>query len=933
MKKYKIKSVPSKHGAFIRGRIDKSRRRAGIVGLAYLFSLVALIAVTCLGLLTSEFAAVTPKAAFDAISSQDFGTWRSIVSIKFCSAVLYLGSLLVAVICVLNALTHLKNLFKKKVSRIYGLNANIDAMDSIGNMFSLGFACILVCHLIIYAFCGITVTMSTFGYVLLGFGFAVHFVCGFCGGKVSVFYIDEDTGVSECKRPYGRIIPLIRNVLQFIAIVVIGYLFLKGNSIYATIKAADLNSGTKLLTANTSLLPVILDGLMVIWLSGMILHAVSSSEFSIEGPYASGIRNFRIFSCLLFLTSVVSVLWQNFIGTTVFAEGTYVMTVKKMIDVPTALIAIFALVSYLLDMLLKLRWTKEAIEESEIEDRPIIPNINITTPKQPINIQVPELKVPELVVHMPAPKAAELPPINIHMPAAQKQVAPAPINVTMPNAQRQVAPAPISVNVPAAQKQVAPAPINVVMPNAQRQVAPAPISVNVPAAQKQVAPAPINVVMPNAQRQVAPAPISVNVPAAQKQVAPAPINVVMPNAQRQVAPAPISVNVPAAQKQVAPAPINVVMPNAQRQVAPAPISVNVPAAQKQVAPAPINVVMPNAQRQVAPAPISVNVPAAQKQVAPAPINVVMPNAQRQVAPAPISVNVPAAQKQVAPAPINVVMPNAQRQVAPAPINVNMPNAQRQVAPAPINVMLPNNQRPVTPTPISVNVPASAPAPAPMVVSNAPMMPNMATPMGAAMEGVNGADGLNPMMMPMMPPLMTMNPMTQPYPMHMNMPMVENEPTDIAALKESLKRELKEELMAQIMEEMMMAAEYEKAPEQPAKTEEKEEPKQAVAEAKEEPAKVEEEKDSDVNVTPIVAPIIASDDEEEEEEVDPITEQEWEVTCPSCSKPVKTQTGSLYHRCPSCQKVFELQKQTKVIEDGAEQEMIEDASFEADENNE
>ena len=89
---------------------------------------------------------------------------------------------------------------------------------------------------------------------------------------------------------------------------------------------------------------------------------------------------------------------------------------------------------FLMDYILKLRWTKDAIAESEAEDKTIIPNINITTPKQPINIQVPELKVPELTVHMPAPKAPELPPINIHMPAAQKQVAPAPITVNMPAA-------------------------------------------------------------------------------------------------------------------------------------------------------------------------------------------------------------------------------------------------------------------------------------------------------------------------------------------------------------------------------------------------------------------------------------------------------------------------------------------------------------------
>ena len=605
MKKYKIKSVPSKHGAFIRSRIDKSRRRAAVVGLMYLFALAAIIAVSCLGLLTSEYAAVTPKAALVAAKSQKFSSFAAILNIKFCTAALYLLAMLSAVICLLNATTYLKNLFKKKVSRVYGLNANIDAMDSMGRMFSFGFASILIAHVLIYAFCGITVAFTTYAYVVLAIGFVAHFIGGFCGGKVSAFYIDDEKGVSESKRPYGRLIPLMRNFAQFVAIGAIGYLFLRDNSIHNALKFIETDGFNAMKAFGVSLVPLVCEFLTVLWMIGMIIHAVGSAEYSVEGPYAMGIRNFRIFSALMFLTNAASVVCQYMIGEVRFSN----LTTVKELDRGVIVIAAIGFVMFVMDFILKLRWTKEAIEESENEDKPIIPNISITTPKQPINVHVPELKVPELTVHMPAPKAPELPPINIHMPAAQKQVAPAPITVNMPAAQKQVAPAPIKIMMPAAQKQVAPAPINVNMPAAQRQVAPAPINVNMPAAQRQVAPAPINSTMPNAQRQVAPAPINVNMPAAQRQVAPAPINITMPNAQRQVAPAPINVNMPAAQRQVAPAPINISMPNAQRQVAPAPINVNMPAAQRQVAPSPINISMPKAQvNKKGPAPINVNIP-------------------------------------------------------------------------------------------------------------------------------------------------------------------------------------------------------------------------------------------------------------------------------------------------------------------------------------
>ncbi|MBO5737522.1 MAG: hypothetical protein J6S04_06910, partial [Clostridia bacterium] len=389
MKKYKIKSVPSKHGAFIRGRIDKSRRRAETVGLIYLFSLVALVAVTCLGLLTSEFAAVSVKSAFATVKAHDFGTVGAII--KFSTAVLYFLSLLVSGICALNAMTHLKNLFKKKVSRVYGLNANIDAMDSMGRMFSIGFACILISHLLVYALCGQAAELTTYAYVLLGLGFAIHFICGFSGGKVSVFYIDDEKGVSESKRPYGRLIPLFRNVLQFAAIVSIGYLFLQNNGVHDALLVFIGGGFDKLSAAGIALAPVFLEMLALIWLIGMITHAVGQSEYSVEGPYAMGIRNFRVFSFLSVLTNAGSAACTYFLGKATFSvDGSaFTHSVAKSLDQFTLIIAAISLVMYALDFALKLRWTKDAIAESERENRPIIPNINVTTPKQPINIQVP----------------------------------------------------------------------------------------------------------------------------------------------------------------------------------------------------------------------------------------------------------------------------------------------------------------------------------------------------------------------------------------------------------------------------------------------------------------------------------------------------------------------------------------------------------------
>ena len=653
MKKYKIKSVPTKHGAFIRRRIDKSRFRAEVVGMTYLFTIIVLAALSCFALISSDFAAIGVQNAVASVIGTDFTTVRS--NIQIATAGIYLLMLVVLFINILRAFTHLKNLFKKKVSRVYGLNANIDAMESLGNIFSVSFACILIHHLVIYALCGSQANLTAFAYVVLVLGFVVHFICGFCGGKVSVFYIDEESGVSESKRPYGRLIPLIRNLLQFAAIVVICYILLKYNTLHDTMLVFLTNGARAVRGGGRGLIPAALEVISIIWVMGLIMHAVNTSEYSVEGPYAPGIKNFRIFSLFLCGTSLLSVAWQYFIGEASFFmvdNSLSDITIVKSLDIYTLVMAGVSLVMFIFDYILKLRWTKEAILESEEENRPIIPNISVTTPKQPISIQVPELKVPELSVHMPAAQTQAPTPININMPAAQTQ-APTPINVHMPAARAQAV-APINVNIPAAQTQ---------------------------------------------------------------------------------------------------------------------------------------------------------------------------------APAPINVAVPAANGQL---PVNVMIPAN----AGNPVNVFMPN------PAPVE----------------------APA---------------ATP--------------DPMLPPMVPPLMTMNPMMQPYPMHMNMPMVNP-----------------------VIGMMPMVEEPAEEKQEPIKAEETPVVETPVVEAPVEVEPVvepEKEEDVDVNILPIID--TSNDEEDEEDELEVIRASEWEISCPTCGKSLKTQTGSLYHRCPACDNVFELQKKTRKVSDNGE----------------
>ena len=510
MKKYKIKSVPTKHGAFIRRRIDKSRRRAELVGMTYLFALLALTGLTCMSLLETAVGATGIKSALTVAFLHDFGTVAS--KLEFLTAGLYLFTLMFLGIGLLRALTCLKNLFKKKVSRVYGLNANIDAMETLGKIFSASISCIVITHTLIYVLCDSAAALTLAGYAVAGLGLAIHFICGFVGGKVSVFYIDEETGVSESKRPYGRFIPLFRNVLQLAAVGVITYAFIKYSQLYDTLIIVLTVGVQPILVGGHGLLPVALEGLSILWLMGMIGHALNTSEYSVEGPYASGIRNFRVFSILMFLTAGGALAWKYLFGAAVLTlQGSQVVaTLVKSLDNSLVIISGIALVMTVSDFVLKLRWTKEALAEQREENKQIVPNINITTPKQPINIQVPQQQTPEINVHTPATKPVEAPPININLPAAQTKDA-TPIHVNMPAAQTQT-PAPISINMPAAKARKKESSINVNMPAAQTQK-PTPINISMPAAQTQK-PTPINVSMPKVQPTKT-APISINMPAAQ----------------------------------------------------------------------------------------------------------------------------------------------------------------------------------------------------------------------------------------------------------------------------------------------------------------------------------------------------------------------------------------------------------------------------------
>ena len=119
-------------------------------------------------------------------------------------------------------------------------------------------------------------------YVVLIIGVATHLVCGILGSKTSAFYIQDGSEVIERKRPFGRFMPLVRNLLQLVAVFFIAYLFLTSEHIHTLINIYLMPGGFDSLMKNMmGILPVALQLLSFICICALFKHAFSCTEFSV----------------------------------------------------------------------------------------------------------------------------------------------------------------------------------------------------------------------------------------------------------------------------------------------------------------------------------------------------------------------------------------------------------------------------------------------------------------------------------------------------------------------------------------------------------------------------------------------------------------------------------------------------------------------------
>lgn len=305
----KQKLTLSKDARQMKRRIRRTRSKAQWVGFFYLIGTLVLALLA--GLPTLNVPGI-------AVMGDNTALWEELdlgANVNTISRVLYAFLLLSLLISVFKIFGQLGWLYKKKASKTYGLNRNVYAMQNMGKIFSRVFFRIIAINFLIVllngSYASALTDFAAFDSVLagnmfitnlpnmlliVGAGVVFHLVCGWLGGKVSLFNVEEGLGVVEQKRPVGRFASLFRNILQIVVALAIPYLVLKLN-VVNTFVDGMLNGG-----AEIDLLAVFQLVIVLCWLV-LIKHATNTTEFNRDGADGRGMKNFTLFIFFTFAAS------------------------------------------------------------------------------------------------------------------------------------------------------------------------------------------------------------------------------------------------------------------------------------------------------------------------------------------------------------------------------------------------------------------------------------------------------------------------------------------------------------------------------------------------------------------------------------------------------------------------------------------------------
>ena len=367
-----MKAYESTRGSALRKRVKKVHAKAKFVGVFYLLGALALTGIACMPMMQiggEDFWALNFWKPFKNLFN-DARSWHALIV-----SALYGLALFVSLINIFRCFGKLGWLTKRSSRYVNGFNRNMRAMEKMGKVFSGTFATIINAFLLIYmlesyAWAGLQIVeLTLWAYVFFATGVFIHFLCGLIGGTVSYFNVGGGTGeVTEEKRSCGLFVYFFRNLVQLAATAAIVWLFMKkcvlGVFIDLALVPANPFTGMDLVK---QILPVALQAVILLCLFVLVKHATSSTEFNRLGIEGAGMKNYRVFSFILFLAAGG-----------IFGIEYFVLKVKpaQWSDWSYAIIAGIAFVAFLMDCIFKSKTKDEEQEvEEETEEQPIMPYI------------------------------------------------------------------------------------------------------------------------------------------------------------------------------------------------------------------------------------------------------------------------------------------------------------------------------------------------------------------------------------------------------------------------------------------------------------------------------------------------------------------------------------------------------------------------------
>ncbi|MBQ8685719.1 MAG: hypothetical protein IJ514_06090 [Clostridia bacterium] len=350
-----MKTYKSKNASALKRRVKKAHSKSKFVGTLYLLGALAMLAFACLPSFEINGTRLWILEFWKPIKNLFNAATRSYFDAVV--AILYAFVVLTALVNFLKCFSKLGWLSKRSLKYVNGYNKNMEAMETLGKLYSGSFGALVIFHFLIYVILPVgAVRLTMLAYAAAGVGLLLHFVCGLIGGTVSHFHTKGNVGeIEEEKRPCRMFVYFFRNLVQLAAVAAIGYYFVKNCNFNGVVSTAlsfknPLSGGLMKVVVPFALQAVILLCLLV-----LIKHATASTEYNRMGIEGAGMKNFRVFS---FLTALAA-------GGLFAVE--YFVNKTQPVSYAFAIVAGIAFVAFLVDCIFKSK-PKEEEEPETVEE-------------------------------------------------------------------------------------------------------------------------------------------------------------------------------------------------------------------------------------------------------------------------------------------------------------------------------------------------------------------------------------------------------------------------------------------------------------------------------------------------------------------------------------------------------------------------------------